>query len=216
MAADVAGRIELDEAMRDAISDLDSWSHLWVIYLFHERGDWSPKVTPPRSKKKRGVLATRSPHRPNPIGLSVVRLVRIEGLTLHIEGVDMLDGSPVLDIKPYVPYADAISGANDGWLREDPIEEWRVEVSAEAKTAFDWLRARGVDLETQATKALSLGPTPHAYRLIKDDVLAIKDWRIRFKYKDRTITITEVFSSWRRAQAESDPALSVHLVFLNR
>jgi tRNA-Thr(GGU) m(6)t(6)A37 methyltransferase TsaA len=74
-------------------------------------------VQPPRGPKgKRGVLATRSPHRPNAIGLSAVELVAVEGRTLHLRGVDLLDGTPVLDVKPYVPYADAFPGARAGWI----------------------------------------------------------------------------------------------------
>src|SRR6202041_972769 len=105
-----------------ALSDVEGWEYLWVVYWFHLNSDWHPKVLPPRSKVKRGVFATRSPHRPCPIGLSAVRLVRVEGLSVHVEGVDMLDGSPVLDLKPYVAAADAIAEAGSGWLADkDPI-----------------------------------------------------------------------------------------------
>ena len=79
-ARGVRGRVELIDSaeMRDAVCDLEAWTHLWIVYVFHERGEgWSPKVQPPRSDRRRGVLATRSPHRPNPIGLSAVRLERV-------------------------------------------------------------------------------------------------------------------------------------------
>ncbi len=102
-----------------ALQDLDGFSHIWVIYWMHLNKGWNPTVTPPRGPKiRRGLFATRAPHRPNSIGLSAVRLKKIEGRTLHIEGHDMLDGTPVLDIKPYIPYADAITGASSGWLDE--------------------------------------------------------------------------------------------------
>ena len=99
----VAARIELIASadFEHALSDLERWSHIWVLYWFHENADWRPKVTPPRSSEKRGVFATRAPHRPNPIGLSAVSLERVEGCTLHIRGADMIDGTPVLDIKPW-------------------------------------------------------------------------------------------------------------------
>jgi tRNA-Thr(GGU) m(6)t(6)A37 methyltransferase TsaA len=101
-----------------AIQDLDGFDRLWLIYAFHLSDGWTSTVKPPRGGPKRGVLATRSPHRPNSIGLSAVELIKIEGRTLHLRGVDLLDGTPVLDIKPYVPYADAFPDAKAGWIDE--------------------------------------------------------------------------------------------------
>lgn len=105
--------------LHQALQDLDGFSHIWVIYWMHLNKGWNPTVTPPRGPKiRRGLFATRAPHRPNSIGLSAVRLIRTEGRILYIEGHDMLDGTPVLDIKPYLPYADAIGDATSGWLDE--------------------------------------------------------------------------------------------------
>ncbi len=105
-----------------AIKDLDSFSHIWVIYWMHLNQGWNPTVMPPRGTKiRRGVLATRAPHRPNSIGLSVVELTGIEGRMLEIATHDMLDGTPVLDIKPYLPYADSIPNASHGWLEESEV-----------------------------------------------------------------------------------------------
>ncbi|RLL51075.1 tRNA (N6-threonylcarbamoyladenosine(37)-N6)-methyltransferase TrmO [Mariprofundus sp. EBB-1] len=102
-----------------AVKDLDGFSHVWVIYWMHLNTGWNPTVVPPRGPKvRRGLFATRAPHRPNSIGLSAVRLKKISGRILHIEGHDMLDGTPVLDIKPYIPYADSIADASSGWLAE--------------------------------------------------------------------------------------------------
>lgn len=105
----------LDEKV---IKDLSGFDRLWLIFAFHLSEGWRSSVKPPRGGPKRGVLATRSPHRPNSIGLSAVELVKIEGKTLHLRGVDLLDGTPVLDIKPYVPYADAFPDARAGWIDE--------------------------------------------------------------------------------------------------
>ncbi|WP_243372100.1 tRNA (N6-threonylcarbamoyladenosine(37)-N6)-methyltransferase TrmO [Geotalea sp. SG265] len=105
----------LDEKV---IQDLSGFERLWLIFAFHLSEGWRSSVKPPRGGPKRGVLATRSPHRPNSIGLSAVELVTIEGRTLHLRGVDLLDGTPVLDIKPYVPYADAFPEARAGWIDE--------------------------------------------------------------------------------------------------
>ncbi|HAD04089.1 MAG: tRNA (N6-threonylcarbamoyladenosine(37)-N6)-methyltransferase TrmO [Desulfuromonadales bacterium GWC2_61_20] len=100
------------------LQDLGGFERLWLIYAFHRSEGWTSRVKPPRGGPKRGVLATRSPHRPNAIGLSAVELVKVEGRTLHLRGVDLLDGTPVLDIKPYIPYADAFPAAKAGWVDE--------------------------------------------------------------------------------------------------
>lgn len=111
--------LELAEWLDEkAIQDLKGFERLWLIFSFHLSEGWRSSVKPPRGGPKRGVLATRSPHRPNSIGLSAVELVAIEGKTLHLRGVDLLDGTPVLDIKPYVPYADAFPDAKAGWIDE--------------------------------------------------------------------------------------------------
>ncbi|TGU74433.1 tRNA (N6-threonylcarbamoyladenosine(37)-N6)-methyltransferase TrmO [Geomonas terrae] len=111
--------LELEEWLDEkAIQDLKGFERLWLIFAFHLSEGWRSSVKPPRGGPKRGVLATRSPHRPNSIGLSAVELVGIEGKTLHLRGVDLLDGTPVLDIKPYVPYADAFPHAKAGWIDE--------------------------------------------------------------------------------------------------
>jgi tRNA (adenine37-N6)-methyltransferase len=110
--------LELDAALPEtALRDLAGFERIWLIFAFHLSEGWAPLVQPPRGPKaRRGVLATRSPHRPNAIGLSAVELVAIEGRTLRLRGVDLLDGTPVLDVKPYVPYADAFPGARAGWI----------------------------------------------------------------------------------------------------
>jgi tRNA-Thr(GGU) m(6)t(6)A37 methyltransferase TsaA len=106
----------LDWLDEKVIQDLRGFDRLWLIFAFHLSEGWKSSVKPPRGGPKRGVLATRSPHRPNSIGLSAVELVHIEGRTLHLRGVDLLDGTPVLDIKPYVPYADAFPDSKAGWI----------------------------------------------------------------------------------------------------
>jgi tRNA-Thr(GGU) m(6)t(6)A37 methyltransferase TsaA len=100
--------LERNRNFEQALKDLEGFERIWVIYLFHLNDSWKPMVTPPRNKgKKVGVFASRSPHRPNGIGLSCVTLNRIEGLNIYISNSDILDGSPVLDIKPYLPWSDS-------------------------------------------------------------------------------------------------------------
>jgi len=103
-----------------AVEDLEGIEMLWVIAWMHLNHGWRNKVSVPGEgkKKTRGLLSTRAPHRPNPISLSAVRLVKVEGLRLYVERSDLLDGTPILDIKPYVPYADAFTDARAGWIDE--------------------------------------------------------------------------------------------------
>jgi tRNA-Thr(GGU) m(6)t(6)A37 methyltransferase TsaA len=100
-----------------ALKDLEGFEYLWVIAWLHLNKHWNPTVMPPRGPRvRRGTLATRAPHRPNPIGLSATQLVNVDGLTLTVAGIDLLDQTPVLDIKPYVPYCDAFPAARSGYV----------------------------------------------------------------------------------------------------
>lgn len=116
--------IELDASLipERAVRDLEGFDMIWCIFWFDRSRGWAPEVRPPRGPRDvhRSVLATRSPDRPNPIGLSAIRLRGVVGTTLHVEGVDMLHGTPVLDIKPYIPYADSFPHARAGWVDTIP------------------------------------------------------------------------------------------------
>ncbi|MEH6419398.1 tRNA (N6-threonylcarbamoyladenosine(37)-N6)-methyltransferase TrmO [Pseudomonas sp. CGJS7] len=110
-------RVEFVEDLpAEAFADLEGFERIWLIFAFSRSQGWKAQVKPPRGGPKRGVLATRSPHRPNPLGLSAVELVAVEARALVVRGVDLLDGTPVLDIKPYVPYADAFAQSRAGWI----------------------------------------------------------------------------------------------------
>lgn len=100
-----------------ATNDLEGFEYLWVISWMHLNHGWRNKVAVPGFQKK-GLLSTRAPHRPNPIGLSAVRLLRVEDLRIVVERTDLLDGTPILDLKPYVPYCDAFADAKAGWVDE--------------------------------------------------------------------------------------------------
>jgi tRNA-Thr(GGU) m(6)t(6)A37 methyltransferase TsaA len=110
------GEIRLRPGLQNALKDLSGFSHIWVVFWFNHSRGWNSQVVPPRDVRKRGLFATRAPHRPNPIGMSAVRLLQVQGLMIRVRGLDMLDGTPVLDIKPYVPYCDAIPNAKAGWV----------------------------------------------------------------------------------------------------
>jgi tRNA-Thr(GGU) m(6)t(6)A37 methyltransferase TsaA len=112
----VGGTIELNPDLSEGLRDLEGFSHLILLYHFHCAGELRLQVRPYLDDQAHGVFATRAPCRPNGIGLSVVRLERIAGATLHIRDVDVLDGTPLLDIKPYVPQFDDRTDARIGWL----------------------------------------------------------------------------------------------------
>lgn len=201
LAEDVTATIELGPEYRDALDDLSGYERIWVLFWFDRAEGWKPKVLPPRSDTKRGVFATRSPHRPNPIGMTAVRLDRVDGLTLHVRDHDLIDGTPVLDLKPYIAYADAFPDAGSGWLgAEDPKAAWEVDVSA-VEEPLAWIaKEAGLDLRARVLASLKLGPQPHAYRRIKDNVLAVKEWRAAFRVEDRRIVVERVFSGFREKE----------------
>jgi tRNA-Thr(GGU) m(6)t(6)A37 methyltransferase TsaA len=115
-ARGVAGTVEVSPEYGDGLKDLDGFSHIFLLYHFHLSQGYSLTVKPYLDDSLRGVFATRAPRRPNAIGISVVRLVEIEGCTLHIEDLDIADSTPLLDIKPYVPEFDSREAERIGWL----------------------------------------------------------------------------------------------------
>ena len=227
------GRIELlpGRNFEHALSDLAEWQYLWVLFWFDRNEGWRPKVLPPRSRSgRKGVFATRSPHRPNPLGLSAVRLERVDGLTLHISDVDMLDGTPVLDIKPYVAYTDAIADAGSGWLENgpaprDPVPAFDVEWDAAAAEQAEWVEARtGLNLRERATATLALGPEPHPYRRIRrvqnGFTLCVKDWRLSFSVDARRVRVASIESGVRKSllvrSDEASEELTLHREYYAR
>jgi tRNA (adenine37-N6)-methyltransferase len=120
-AVGIPGTVEVFPEYVDGLDDLESFSHIYLIYHLHRSKGFKPKVIPFMQDEKRGVFATRSPSRPNAIGISLVRLVGREGNLLHVEDVDILDGSPLLDIKPYIFRFDSREDARSRW--QDEVDE---------------------------------------------------------------------------------------------
>ncbi len=240
VASGIRGTLEISPDLVDGLSDLEGFERIWVIFGFHlSEGHTRLKVLPPRSSGKRGVFSTRSPHRPNPIGLSVLRLERIEGSVLHVLDVDLLDDTPIYDIKPYLAYTDAFPGARAGWLDElpserpgpgpsdeatpaDPRPSWEVSFTEEAEEACTFIeKLTGFSLRARAVEVLALGPQPHAYRRIRREgdglVLAAKEWRARFSVRGRAILVETIRSGYRPSQIFSgDSRLDVHRRFVER
>lgn len=156
-----------------AFEGLEKFSHVWLIFGFHKNTNstYRPKVHPPRLEGKTiGVFATRSPHRPNPIGLSLVRLEKISNNTLFLSGVDLIDGTPIYDIKPYITAIESIPKAQTGWVDSatDPkIEfEWPAE---QAKELENWAKSsKKPELKNLIEATLKRDPRPLVYRGYED------------------------------------------------
>ncbi len=214
-AREVRGTIELlpGQDFEHALEDIEMWPYLWVLFWFHLNEGWRPKVLPPRSAKRRGLFATRAPYRPNPIGMSAVKLEQVDGLVLHVSALDMLDGTPVLDLKPYVPYADALADAEGGWLEAglDPQPGFEVEIGEGAARELGYLRdSWNIELEEAIRRVLVLGPQQHPYRRIRrvgdEMVLAVKDFRARFTVDGRRIVVHAITSGYRPRELATNPA----------
>jgi tRNA (adenine37-N6)-methyltransferase len=227
--ANAEGTVELfaGRGFEDALSDLALWDHIWVVFWFDRNREFRPKVQPPRSEVKRGLFATRSPYRPNPLGISALELLGVDGLVLRVRGLDLLDGTPVLDVKPYVPYTDAIPHASHGWLDpgeptaapvRDPRPAYQVVFAPLAEEQLRFLHEQGSDLAGALRAQLALGPSPHAYRRIKQDGdklrIAVKDWRAWFTVHERVITVERLGTGFRPRELASAPP--VHQAFVAR
>jgi len=155
----------------ELVRGIEQFSHLWLIFVFHgtQQQGWKPLVRPPRlgGNKKIGVLATRSTFRPNPVGMSVVKLEGVEfihkQLLIHISGLDLLDQTPVLDIKPYIPYSDNIDCARAGFAQSEPDRLLHVIFSSQAKTDINKFQKKYTDLSIFIEQVLSQDPRP-AYK----------------------------------------------------
>jgi len=121
-AKGIRGRVVIEPEYVDGLRDIEGFSHIILLYHFHLSKGFSLEVKPFMDDKLHGVFTTRAPRRPNPIGLSVVRLVRRKGRTLHVEDVDIVDGTPLLDIKPYVPKFDVVKVQRIGWLSKRAVK----------------------------------------------------------------------------------------------
>jgi len=116
------GQVVVDMEFEAALADIDGFERIWLVYSFDRAGPFKPRVVPYRDTREHGLFATRSPCRPNPIGISAVRLVGRERNVLHVSGLDILDGTPLLDIKPYVPQFDAHTASRAGWLDDSETD----------------------------------------------------------------------------------------------
>ncbi len=180
----------------EAFRGIEGFTHIWLIWAFSEtmRDTWSPMVRPPRlgGIKRMGVFATRSPFRPNSIGLSCVRLERVElytenGPVLHVSGADLMDKTPIYDIKPYLPYTDSHPEAVGGFA--DPVKDYSLEVIFPER----WLNMIPEDRREALMGVLAHDPRP-AYQKDPERIYGFEfgDFDVRFTVKDNILTIYEV------------------------
>lgn len=214
-----------------ALTGLDGFERIWVVFELHLNETWHPLVQPPHEgAPRRGLFATRSPHRPNRIGLTCVRLLGIDGLRLSVAGHDLLDGTPVLDIKPYLPYADAFPGAATGWLDDVSQRRYTVSLDGEAVARAGWiLEQGGLDCDNFARVQLTEDPTDAERKRITSGrtsdtfVIAYRTWRLDYRvaHEELTVRITGIRSGYALQDlAEGTPDRhadkAVHRAFLER
>ena len=197
LASSLRGRIVFDEGFKDpsALKGLESFSHIWLVWEFssNRHSDWHPTVRPPRlgGNTTMGVFATRSPFRPNPLGLSCVELDRIEysaaeGPVIYVKGADLMDGTPVYDIKPYIRYADSHPDAVCGYADEIPQKTLEVVMSEAVRKELG-------DKAEAAMEVLAYDPRP-SYQNDPHRVygLSFAGYDIKFVVVDNTLTVTEL------------------------
>ena len=198
LVEDLAAQVVFEPEYRspEAVRGLEEFTHVWLIWEFSEtaRDTWSPTVRPPRlgGNQRLGVFATRSPYRPNPIGLSCVRLERVEisgalGPVLHVRGADLMDGTPIYDIKPYLPYADCHPEAVGGFAAQRPEGGLTVEIPE------PWLSQIPEADRAGLAGVLAQDPRP-AYQRDPERVygLAFAGLEVRFRVDGEHLTVCQV------------------------
>ncbi len=231
--ADERHVLELEPGYGMAIRDLEGFSRIWLVWWFHKNKAWRPLVLPPRGPAlRRGVFATRSPHRPNPIGMTPVTLLGVEKGRLWLGPCDLVDGTPVLDIKPYIPAYDAFPGETSGWMAEveaglvEP-PAFNVRFEALAMQQAEWLvSVWGIDFRPRVVELLGRDPTPHRTRRIQARgrdrwTLGCGPWRAVFEVGTGEVRVTGLEVGYPRRFLEdlerrSVPDREAQLAFLER
>ncbi|MBA3721790.1 MAG: tRNA (N6-threonylcarbamoyladenosine(37)-N6)-methyltransferase TrmO [Parachlamydiaceae bacterium] len=208
------------------LEDLDGFDRIWVVFWFHQNMNWKQKVLPPRGEKKRGVFATRSPHRPNFIGISNVELQGIEGLKLYIRNHDLIDGTPILDIKPYLNYVDAIQASKQGWVGELVQKiEYKIQWSEYSINQLIYLKDHfELDLQEGIETRLKINPFPSVNNRIKFNEhhyeLAYKTWRVVYLIENDQVKVLSLVSGYDVETLEGKKTsrwddVHIHQAFLN-
>jgi len=191
---------------QEAFRELQSFSHIWISFVFHRsmREHWKPTVRPPRlgGNERIGVFASRSMFRPNPLGLSVVELKAVrhsqQGMVLDIIGGDLLDGTPVLDIKPYLPYVDALPAARSGYAEEAPPAKLQVAFTPTVLARLHELHETCPDLQAVITEILQYDPRP-AYQpgtqQHRSYAMRLYDYDVKWQVEGQVVRVTDVLDA---------------------
>ncbi|MDD3147298.1 MAG: tRNA (N6-threonylcarbamoyladenosine(37)-N6)-methyltransferase TrmO [Candidatus Riflebacteria bacterium] len=226
--SEAGGYIELLKGSNyeQGLKDLEGFDRVWLLYVFHHNNTWKPLTNPPYSdgKGRKGVFATRSPYRPNPVGLSCVKLQKIIGNRVYIAGSDLLNNTPVLDIKPYIVEYDSFPEARRGWLENVIKEEFLIACSDEASAQISFLAGHGVDLAGVIKTQLGHNPfdeTRNKFIRSGDScLLRFRSWRIEFAIEDRKVTVNRIMSGYENfLQAlgnDVEADVAVHRAFKER
>jgi tRNA-Thr(GGU) m(6)t(6)A37 methyltransferase TsaA len=207
LVPEAVGRIELLAPYNhiDTVRELEQFSHLWLVFVFHQTQEngWNNLVRPPRlgGNKKVGVFASRATHRPNPIGMSVVKLERVyqdnKKLFIDVSGIDLLDQTPIVDIKPYIPYSDSLPGADGGYATCRPSSDMDVIFSDNAKAQLNDIAHKYHQLEAFIISVLKQDPRP-AYKPDQNDGkiygVDLYDLNIKWSVNQQCTTVLEIQS----------------------
>lgn len=220
---DRPGTIEIETAFVPGLKDLEGFDRIWLIFQFHHNENWKPLVLPPRgSSQKVGVFASRSPYRPNPLGISCVRLLEIHKNKLFILGADLLNETPIFDIKPYLVESDCFPNSRQGWLEGAENTKFQIHLSELSQKQFQWLAAHGENQILDFTqRQLEYFPTDSKRKRVKKihDVandqtyeLSYRTWRIEFempRHPSQNIFVSQLYSGYSEMELASaeDPYL---------
>ncbi len=197
------GKIKLNsgENFEQAMQDLEGCSHIWIIFGFHHNQNWKPLVQTPRSDKKIGVFATRAPYRPNPIGLSLVELISIDGLEIQVGPNDILNETPIYDIKPYHPQYDVAENAKIDWLDTSTHLPNQISYSPYADAQLEFLEKKGlVEIRPFILRQLEFDPINKDKKRVEEKAhywtLSYRTWRIDFSYNENQIGVLSIRSGY--------------------
>ncbi len=208
------------------LKNLDGFSRIWVIYVFHQNKTWRPLANPPRTdgKGRKGVFATRSPYRPNQIGISCVKLLSINKNKIYVADIDLLNNTPILDIKPYIPEYDSFPESKIGWMENIIEDVYRIEYSERANEKLNFLKQQKIELKGVIESQLGhdiFDKSRNKY--IKSEegyVLRFKSWRIIFDVIDKKVTIKDINSIYSDFSVllgnDTERDLMIHQLFSKR
>lgn len=202
-----------------ALTDLAGFSRIWLLWWFHHNQGWRPKVLPPRGRVgRRGLFATRAPYRPNPVGLTSVPLLEVRGRKLIVGPHDLLDGTPILDIKPYLPSVDSHPQEREGWLEnlQEADSLFELVFTPTARRQIDWLGQHyHPDFPSRVQRILSQDPYPHKTRRItklpNELRLGCGAWRVYFQVEGQKVLIDRIGSGLY--EPTENPEGPVHVRF---